>query len=48
MNSKLKHLIAAPLTGYNPDGDTFKGAMCPAEKSEIDFSVKGRKRDGTP
>jgi enterochelin esterase family protein len=35
-------------TWLQVDGDTFKGAMCPAEKSEIDFSVKGRKRDGTP
>jgi dienelactone hydrolase len=25
--------------------NTFKGAVCPAEKSEIDFSVKGRKRE---
>jgi enterochelin esterase family protein len=35
-------------TWLQVDGDTLKGAMCPAEKSEIDFSVKGRKRDDTP
>jgi enterochelin esterase family protein len=35
-------------TWLQVDGDKFKGAMCPAEKSEIDLSVKGRKRDGTP
>jgi hypothetical protein len=35
-------------TWLQVDGDTLKGAMCPAEKSEIDFSVKGRRRDDTP
>lgn len=27
------------------NGDTFKGAVCPAEKSEIDFSVTGIRRE---
>jgi enterochelin esterase family protein len=35
-------------TWLQVNGNTFKGAVCPAEKSEIDFSVKGRKRDGAP
>jgi hypothetical protein len=32
-------------TWLKVNGNNFIGAVCPAEKSEIDFSVEGRKRD---
>jgi hypothetical protein len=44
--SKEKESASTMATWLKVKGNTFKGAVCPAEKSEIDFSVKGRKRDG--
>jgi enterochelin esterase family protein len=41
-----KDSASTMTTWLKVNGSTFKGALCPAEKSEIDFSVKGRKRDG--
>ena len=46
--SKKENWLNNMATWVKVKGNTFKGAVCPAEKSEIDFSVKGRKRDGTP
>ncbi len=44
--SKEEESASPMATWLKVNGNTFKGAVCPAEKSEIDFSVKGRKRDG--
>ena len=44
--SKDKDSASTMTTWLKVNGNTFKGALSPAEKSEIDFSVKGRKRDG--
>ncbi len=44
--SKGKGSTDSMTTWLKVNGNTFKGALSPAEKSEIDFSVKGRKRDG--
>jgi len=44
--SKEMEPMGAMAAWLKVNGNTFKGAVCPAEKSEIDFSVKGRKRDG--
>ncbi len=44
-DSKDKDLWSAMTTWLKVTGNTFKGAVTPGEKSEIDFSVKGRKRD---
>jgi enterochelin esterase family protein len=46
-DSKEGDWLKSMATWVKVKGNTFKGAMCPPEKSEIDFSVKGRKRDGT-
>ena len=39
---------SAMTTWLKVNGNTFEGAVSLGEKSEIDFSVKGRKRDGAP
>jgi len=44
--SKEEDWLSNMATWLKVKGNTLKGAVCPAEKSEIDFSVKGRKRDG--
>jgi hypothetical protein len=42
--SKEKESASTMATWLKVNGKTLKGAVCPAEKSEIDFSVKGRKK----
>jgi hypothetical protein len=42
--SKDKDSASTMTTWLKVNGNTFKGALSPAEKSEIDFSVKGRKK----
>lgn len=37
---------SAMVTWLKVNGNSLQEALCPAEKSEIDFSMKGRKRDG--
>jgi len=44
--SKEEDSANVMTTWLKVNGNTFKGALSPTEKSEIDFSVKGRKRDG--
>ena len=46
--SKEEDWLRNMATWLKVKGNTFKGAVCPGEKSEIDFSVEGQKRDGTP
>jgi len=43
--SKEGDWLSNMATWLKVKGNTFKGAMCPAEKSEIDFSVKGQKKN---
>jgi len=43
--SKGKGSTDSMITWLKVTGNTFKGAVAPGEK-EIDYSVKGRKRDG--
>ena len=44
--SPRKDAASAMKTWLKVDGNTFSGAVSPAEKFTIDFSVKGRRREG--
>jgi enterochelin esterase family protein len=44
--SKDEDWLSNMATWLKVKGNTFKGAVCPAGKSEIDFFVNGRKREG--
>ncbi len=46
--SKDKESASTMTTWLKVNGNTFKGALSPAEKSEIDFSVKGQKKGAGP
>jgi hypothetical protein len=40
-----KESASTMTTWLKVDGNTFEGAVSPGEKSEIDFSVKGRQNE---
>jgi enterochelin esterase-like enzyme len=47
-DSMGKDSASTMTTWLKVNGNTFEGALSPSEKSEIDFSVKGRKRGAGP
>jgi len=42
--SKDEDWLSSMATWLKVKGNSFKGAVCPGEKSEIDFSVKGKRK----